>query len=290
MNLEVAPIFSMVQVDIFWAYAFGAGLALAACRQLVKRSTRNDGDDGGLFDNPYLLKTVLYLSLLFAPSGVYLLWEFPSWETMHVADRSMPALLVAAFAITNVTQGILGFWVVERLLAWGRGYLAYLQVIAGYFFMFFILVHGWDGSGYKRFLSATKDDFLNWDNGNITEWLSSDVALTLLVMGAVLLPVMFWMQYRWFATGLTAADAEVRQGSIGALGFVVVMLLSGVVLPLIMAIAASLLVHLLGWVIGLAAFAAVAWLVVLRRGGLACRLYGLLGLDRSIGLRQGRRS
>ena len=56
---------------------------------------------------------------LFVPSGVWLLWRFPSWETMHAGDRSLPAWLVAAFVATNATQGVLGFLVGQVMKATG---------------------------------------------------------------------------------------------------------------------------------------------------------------------------
>jgi hypothetical protein len=57
-------------------------------------------------------------------------------------------------------------------------------------------VHGWDGKGYQRFFSATKQDFLGW-SGDWQAWLTSPVALTLLAMGAVLVPLLLRMQVAW---------------------------------------------------------------------------------------------
>jgi len=179
----------MVQVDVFWSYGLGASMGLAAGRQLVAQRKP-------LAENPYFVKTVLFAALLFAPSGMYLLWNFPDWETMQLGDRGLPAWLVVLFAITNVTQAMLGFWVVERLLRAGRRYLAVLQVVGAYLGMFFILVHGWDGLGWRRFLSPDASSFAAWD-GDWTAWLTSDVALTLLGMGAILLPVLFTALVRW---------------------------------------------------------------------------------------------
>ena len=124
--------------------------------------------------------------------GSRLLWAFPDWETMHAAQThgDLPAWLVASFAITNVTQGLLGFWVVDQLIAHGRTYLAWLQPLVGYFGMFFILAFGWDGKGYQRFFSPDHADFVAW-SGDWTAWLTSDVALTLLGMGVILMPVLF---------------------------------------------------------------------------------------------------
>jgi hypothetical protein len=190
----------MVQVDVFWSYVLGSTFAVSASSQLARQRAAKLSR----FADPYFTKTLLFLALIFVPSGAYLVWNFPSWETMHVGDRNMPAWLISAFAITNVTQGLLAYVVVDRLLARGRSYLAYLQIVAGYFAMFFILVHGWDGTGYRRFFSPTKHDFLAW-HGDWAAWLTSDVALTLYAMGAVLVPVLLLMVARWHARGATAA-------------------------------------------------------------------------------------
>jgi hypothetical protein len=176
----------MVQVDVFWSYGIGAGLGVAA----------PTGEPAARWSDPYLTKTLLFLALVFAPSGLYLLWSFPSWETMHAGGRDMPAWLVCLFGITNVTQGLLGYLVAQRLMRAGRTYLAYLQHVWAYLAMFFVLVHGWDGEGYQRFFSPTREDFLGW-SGDWQAWFTSPVALTLLAMGVVLVPLLLRMQVAW---------------------------------------------------------------------------------------------
>ncbi len=150
----------MVQVDIFWSYGIGSTFAVTAARQVRARAQRPEPEPRDepptRWTDPYLARTLLFLALVFVPSGVYLVWGYPSWETMHVGDNDMPAWIVTLFAATNITQGLLGYLVTQWLLVRGRSYLAYLQVIVGYLGMFFILVHGWDGTGYQRFFSATR--------------------------------------------------------------------------------------------------------------------------------------
>ena len=202
----------MVQVDVFWSYGLGATFAVASSRQLLarRRAIRELREDPqaaaalpavgtsvlSRWSDPYLLRTLLFLALIFVPSGLWLVWGFPSWETMHAGDKDMPVWLVTLFTLTNVTQGLLGYLVTEWLIARGRTYLAYLQVVGAYLGMFFILVHGWDGTGYQRFFSATREDFLAW-SGDWTAWLSSDVALSLYGMGLVLLPVLLGTVAHW---------------------------------------------------------------------------------------------
>ncbi len=89
---------------MFWAYGFGASLAMASGRQLAKLDQP--------FYSKYFVWTLLFLALIWAPTGMLLLLGHPSWETMQVAEdlQSIPAFLTLGFGISNVTQGILGFW------------------------------------------------------------------------------------------------------------------------------------------------------------------------------------
>jgi hypothetical protein len=266
----------MVQVDVFWSYGIGAGLGLAAGRQVLAR--REKPADAREAD-PYLMKTLLFLALVFAPSGLYLVWEFTSWETMHAGTRAMPAWLVCLFAITNVTQGLLAYVVVGRLLRAGRPYLAYLQVVAAYFAMFFVLVHGWDGKGYQRFFSPTHADFLAW-NGDWSSWFTSDVALTLAAMGVVLVPLLVGMQVSWLREGYRLAGIEpLAPARIAALVLAPVF-----VGGLGLAVAAALLVNTLGAPLGVTVAIVVVAAALAPRGPLHA-LYRSLWRSSSTGVK-----
>jgi hypothetical protein len=232
-------------VDVFWSYGIGAGLGVAA-------AGRSPEEPVSRWSDPYLMKTLLFLALVFAPSGLYLLWSFPSWETMHAGTRDMPAWLVCLFGITNVTQGLLGYLVAQRLMRAGRTYLAYLQHVWAYLAMFLVLVHGWDGTGYQRFFSPTRDDFLGW-SGDWQAWLTSPVALTLLAMGVVLVPLLLRMQVAWLGQPRAARVCALWLASVfGA--------------ALAPAIACSLLLHALGTAAGAAASLALLRGVYAPRG------------------------
>jgi hypothetical protein len=254
----------MVQVDVFWSYGIGAGFAYAAKKQLQKYEPKKE--EGGWFANPYFSKNLLYLATLFGPSGLYLVWHFTSWETMHAGTKDMPGWLVTLFAITNVTQGMLGFWMTHRLLRQGKDYLAFLQPLLGYFGMFMILVHGWDGTGFKRFFSEDTTALASWTPAHIPTWLLSDVALTLGAMGCILIPVMLQMMLTWGRQGYAMAGIP-RAAQYHALVYLtlVLTLIFGAVLGT--AIVGSVLMHTLGTLPGLAAFAVfVAFAVVGKRG------------------------
>ena len=249
----------MVQVDAFWAYGIGAGFAVANARQL-----RSEAQP---LTTASFREALLFLAVLFAPSGICLLWAFPSWETMHVGDRNMPAWLVTAFAATNVTQGILGFWAASRFIARGKAYGAYLQWLAAYFCMFFVLVHGWDGSGYRRFFSPTREALGTWTWHTAATWVTSDVAITLGILGVFIVPgIVVGMSRRLTPHAIGATSMKIL--ALTVLG-----------LPAT-AVVASLMVRALGWPIGLVGFALIAWAVGVRRGGLFHLAYrGIFGGD-----------
>lgn len=250
----------MVEVDVFWSYGIGAGFAFASGRHAAGQPFKQ-----ATFESTQFRDTLLFLACAFAPSGIALVWAFPDWETMHLGTREMPHWLVALFAATNVTQGALGFFVTRWLLAKGRPFAAYLQWVLGYFAMFFILVHGWDGSGYQRFFSPTAADLPGWSGATALRWLTSPVAHTLEVEGLFIVPPIvglttLWVRQGWAKLGRPAPAGPVALGA-ATLAFPVL------VFPAV-AIGASLLVRRLGWAPGLLVFAGAAWALLLRRGGL----------------------
>lgn len=263
----------MVQVDVFWSFAVGAGFAAVSPGLLEK-------EEKPLESRPFV-KALLWLSVFFAPSGACLLWMYPDWETMQVGTwESVPGWLVAGFAMTNVTQGILGFWLGSWLIRQRKVYEANLLPVAGYFGMFFILVHGWDGSGYDRFFYSPMrwgGEVVPWQPGNfgildMPAFMISPVGVTLLIMGAVMFPFFFrWMEQMARASkkaakenqstiydGLRRNPAFLRVIGIYSLGGAVV---------------ASLCIRLLGPWIGTPVFVAALWFLCVRKGGFLHREY-----------------
>lgn len=178
----------MVQVDIFWSYGLNAGLALAAHQVLKKESS--------FWKNPVFTLAVLWTACIFAPSGMYLLWNFPGWETMFVAHdhSSIPAWVVTLFALTNITQGVLGFYVTWYFLRKDNFFMARLQTIWSHAAMLFVLVFGWDGTGYKRFFYAGTGP--EWHDGveyPITAFFTAEIFYTLLGMGVFFIPSYFYL-------------------------------------------------------------------------------------------------
>jgi hypothetical protein len=221
----------MVQVDVFWAYGWGASLAVAAGRQLA--ATKKP------FETKFFVWTLLFLSLFWAPTGMLLLIRHPSWETMQAAENflAMSEWIVLAFGITNITQGILGFWVGRQLMLHGKYYMAQLNWILGYFGMFFILLYGWDGLGYDRFL-YDRDMYPGspaWEAGvgtaggvlaAIVAFLTSSVAITLYIDGLWLLPPFLILALAWFRKDAQLALGE--NGPIPSRGKLVLTYFAGV--------------------------------------------------------------
>jgi len=192
----------MVQVDVFWSYAIGATFAASASKQLKRMYETTKGRDK--FTNKYFVYTVLFLACLFVPSGVYLLWDFPQWETMQVATShsDIPAWLAALFELTNVLFGILGYWVAYKFIQKNNFKLAWLQVLIGYFFMLFILIYGWDGTGWQRFLyDSTMHNGKLWTPGMYDgiAFLKSHVAYSLYGMGVIFIPFLVIPVIKWIS-------------------------------------------------------------------------------------------
>jgi len=190
----------MVQVDVVWSYAFGASFAAAAVHQLKKEDKP--------FSTKWFVFTLLFLSLLFAPSGIYLLWEHTQWETMQVATskEDLPAWLVTLFAFTNITQGILGYYVSYKLAKSNKLYASHANWIIAWIIFWFILVCGWDCTGYQRFLyDMSVNNGELWSPGKhmgISFFYASRVWRTLVVMGCFFAPMLVWGYIRIIRDGL----------------------------------------------------------------------------------------
>ena len=158
--------------------------------------------NGDAFNNEYFLKNLLFLSLLFVPSGAVLLWSNPSWETMQAGKyETIPQWLVGIFSTTNVTQGLLGFYMTYRALMKGKYYQASMHTLLSYLGFFFILVNGWDNKGYQRFFSKNRESFDNWSWKNVVPWAFSDAAIILYTYGGVFLPLMYYWLLDWLLKG-----------------------------------------------------------------------------------------
>lgn len=272
----------MVQIDVFWSYGFGATYAIAASARL-RRDWLADpvAADEGQFRTQSFVRCLAYLAMVFAPSGAYLLWAFPDWETMMVAEShaSLPAWLVTGFAVTNVTQGILGYWLTRRHIVRGQYLAAFMHLAVSNFLFWFVLLHGWDGTGYQRFLSETRADFLAWESYDPINFIGSGPMLALVGLGVFVVPVLFWHWSSLFREGaiLTGLTQDGTTPSAPEHRWVPLKLMNGYfgsvfICGIASAAVAGVLVQQLGWLAGLAVFAlAFAVLGLSSRG--FCRVY-----------------
>jgi len=183
----------MIEVDVFWSYAFGASFAAAAGSALKGEET--------FHSNKYFAYCVLFLSIIFSPSGIYLLWAFPEWESMFLlpTDKSLiDAILPTVFASSNVALGVFGFFNAWRCIRAGRELAAHTHWIVAYGCFAVIL-----GFGYARFLyNGTSTEYRANVDKPMLDWFGGPVFRTLLVMGVVLLPAYFAPVVQWLQASL----------------------------------------------------------------------------------------
>lgn len=85
-----------------------------ACGRQLRRG-------GKPFASVFWAQPLIFLALFWAPTELLLLIRHPSWETMQAAASfaDLPVWLVLAFSISNISQGMLGFWVGQKLMHGG---------------------------------------------------------------------------------------------------------------------------------------------------------------------------
>lgn len=126
---------------------------------------------------------------------------------MHVfSSRADVLTVIAVFAAaTNILMGIVGYYVTYYLIKKGKYNLAVLQTIIGYFIMFFILTYGWDGTGAQRFFwDVSQKGDASFQPGYFVDIIGftwSRVAITLYIMGLIVLPPMIFFPIKWLFKG-----------------------------------------------------------------------------------------
>jgi len=262
----------MIQVDLFWVYAIGAMFAFSAFNQVKK-------DEGKWYESKYFLFTILYLSVFFVTTASWLLWEFPHWESMHVfSSRNDVLTVVAVFAAaTNILMGILGYYVTYYLIKKSKYQWAVLQTIIGYFIMFFILSYGWDGTGAQRFFWDVnqKGGFFQVNQFvDIIGFTYSSVAITLYIMGFIVLPPMIYFPLKWLFKGYQENDAIRDKAPKNKLGVLAIVLFGILGMGLVGAVLASFICWgflaltgnaIVGMIIGLPIFLIPVYFLLLRK-------------------------
>ncbi|MGW0563207.1 hypothetical protein ACWDZ4_21990 [Streptomyces sp. NPDC003016] len=193
----------MVQVDLLMAFGLGAGFAVLDEAGRGRASTapptdRQDGDGHG--SNSAFPAALLYLGTLLAPSGLWLLERFPSWETMHVLPRP-PVWFAAAFAAACLAVGATGFVCAIQLLRRGYAWAGVAQMLWPHVALYTVVIHGWDGTGMTRFLTPSPGEL---DSGvslveRAGDWVASPLAVhlgTLFLLNIITLVALWSHQYR----------------------------------------------------------------------------------------------
>ncbi|WP_030783585.1 hypothetical protein [Streptomyces sp. NRRL S-920] len=251
----------MLQIDPFWSYGIGAGCALATATGL--RAAHGDGTRQEAIRDRGLLATLLFMGMLFIPMGMWLATRFPDWETMY-AWHAVPPWALAAFSAGLVVCAAAGYLLTHGLLVRGKLWSACLQFVLAYVAVFCTLIHGWDGTGLRRFLATAPAAFTSPTptTAELIQWLRSPIAETLFWMGLVLIPA------------LLAVNVRLRTGGTGMV-LRATMVILGPCLAL--AVSACLAVTVFGALLGGAAWTALAVAVLHPRGALAavCRRIAL---------------
>ncbi|KAF9421212.1 hypothetical protein BGZ94_008884 [Podila epigama] len=195
----------MIEVDVFWSFSFGALFAATSAGAL-----KNEKD---FWKTPSFVYTLLFLSLIFAPSGLYLLWDNPGWESMFVlGDKNeIHAILPTVFAFTNVLLGIIGYYVTYNKIREHRFETQLPTTIHKYWVHAYTCFCAILGLGYNRFMYPS--DYVDWRAGMVyplTAFFTSRILFTLLAMGVILLPAAYIPAYIWLKETLTSPGDKSR--------------------------------------------------------------------------------
>jgi len=182
----------MLQPDLFFAYGLSSGLAVVSGKKLK--------DESSPVVNKYFLGAVLWLSVLYVPQVMYLLFRFPAWEGMYVATSlsDYPPWFIPVYFIAVMALGVVGFQVTAYFVRGGKMGAALAQVIWSMAVATLIVSVGWDGKGYARTMYA--GDGADWAAGvsyPLVEFFSSPMFYTLLWLEALVLIPYAIMLIRW---------------------------------------------------------------------------------------------
>ncbi|KAG0038141.1 hypothetical protein BGZ82_000953 [Podila clonocystis] len=195
----------MIEVDVFWSFSFGALFAACSAGALKKEEK--------FWNTPSFVYNLVFLSLIFAPSGLYLLWDNPGWESMFVlGDKNeIHAILPTVFAFTNVLLGIIGYYVTYQKIRQHRNDSQMPTSIHKYWVHAYTCFCAILGLGYNRFMYPS--DYVAWRAGVVyplTAFFTSRILFTLLAMGVVLLPAAYIPCYIWLKDTLTSSGDKSR--------------------------------------------------------------------------------
>ncbi|NNM00152.1 MAG: hypothetical protein HKO62_05335 [Gammaproteobacteria bacterium] len=194
----------MVQVDIPWTYGVGASFAVVAQRYLGERF----GGWREAFTSWPFLQLAAFALFVIGPFTAQLLWIYPDWQLMYALDGPPGPWAIVAAMFALPLAGVTGYGVAWALLRAGRHYLAFCQFLAGYFLMFFGLSYGWDGTGYQRLFSVSREALANWSWAEFTAWSQSAIAGTFNLHMLVIVPYLLFFASWWIARDSRPATGQ----------------------------------------------------------------------------------
>ncbi|KAF9173712.1 hypothetical protein BGX21_011038 [Mortierella sp. AD011] len=193
----------MIEVDVFWSFSFGAIFAATSAGSLKNEAV--------FWLTPSFVYTLLFLSLIFAPSGLYLLWDNPGWESMFLlGDKNdIHALLPTIFAFTNVLLGVIGYYVtyckIRKYRTAAKLPMSYHKYWIHAYTCFCAIL----GMGYNRFMYPS--DYVAWRADvqyPLTAFFTSRIFFTLLAMGVVLIPAAYIPCFLWMKNQTLTAPGD----------------------------------------------------------------------------------
>jgi len=173
----------MVQIDIPWSFLIGSTLAEADQIELAKEKSATQ--------TPCFLWGMAFMTILFNPASMYLLWRYPGWETMYRADdRNLSALVPTVFvAVLSATYALGYIFGHRRLRGSGRLSLRWINLIASTALLAFLAV------SYRRFLFVGST--AEFTGGNSPNIVGSTLFRDLCIMGVLLSPA-YCLTYAYF--------------------------------------------------------------------------------------------
>lgn len=194
----------MIQADVVICYGLGSVFALSHARHVPRLSV-------GARHDPRVAGVVLCTSFVVTPVVLLMMWLHLGWETMWVVSTPPVWLFVAVVLGLNLFATA-GYLTTRALLRQGRYGAACAQWHASVFGTVFVLVHGWDGTGYQRFLSPTSQDFARWGEGPVPErvlvWLLSPIPWLMAALTALTVAGCFLIVCRCTESGMRCAARE----------------------------------------------------------------------------------
>lgn len=172
----------MLQPDLFFAYGLAGGLAVAGRKKLTEAPSP--------FLTKYFLGLCLWLSVFYVPQVLYLVWRFPGWESMFVAKSlsDYPPWFMSVYSVATIIMGALGFYITWLFLRKGRLGMARAQAALGIGAAVFMILVGWDGTGWKRlFYTGTGAEWAAGVAYPPLDWFKSPIVLTLLWLETIVM-------------------------------------------------------------------------------------------------------